>query len=270
MDMEATLAYLAATLGSAQPARPAGLVRQVRDLSVLALTADSVLVVACDSLGAIGPKPGDAVHVTADVVGYFAARVPLLEVLCAGATPVLVVNALAVEWEPTGRAILAGVRDACSEAGLDAAAAITGSTEENVATNQTGVGVTVLGVASRSGLRPGTARGGDNLYLIGTPKSAPEQHVERSDPEMVTFADVLALLEQPAVHDLLPVGSRGAQWEARQLADSAHLTLQLDTTLDAATSALLERSGGPATALLVAASATPLTRAPLWYLGRLV
>lgn len=264
-----TLVRLAQSLAHT-PNMPAhSLVRRVRDLSLLPLTEDSVLVVACDSLGAIGPKPQDAVAASGEDVGYFTARVSLLEVICAGATPVLVVDALAVELEPTGGAILDGVRVACVEAGIDPALAITGSTEENVPTSQTGVGITVLGVAPVAALRPGTSQSGDGVYLVGIPKSAPGQRVFRGDPEMATLGGVRALLAQPGVHDLLPVGSKGVAWEARQMATSAGLAFQPATDVDPE---LSRRSGGPATALLISASAAPhsLARVPVLRVGTLV
>lgn len=268
MSDEHTLVSLARSLASTPGAQMGGLVRRVRDLSVLPLTGDTVLVVACDSLGAIGPKPGDAVAASGVDVGYFTARVPLLEVICAGAMPVLMVDALAVELEPSGRTILDGLRMACAEAGIDPAVALTGSTEENVPTSQTGVGIIVLGVAPLAALRPGTSQPDDGIYLIGIPKSAPGQRVFRDDPEMVTMERVQALLAQPGVHDLLPAGSKGAAWEARQMASSANLIFQPDA--DVAPD-LLRRSGGPATSILVSASAAlfPLAGAPVLRIGTL-
>jgi hypothetical protein len=251
-----TLVGFARALAGTLAARPPGLVRRVRDLSLVPLTEDTVLVVACDSVGAIGPKPGDAVSAEGETVGYFAARVPLLEVLCAGAVPLLVVDALMVELEPTGSAILAGVRRACREAGLDEDAAVTGSTEENVPTNATGVGVMVLGVAPRASLYPGAAQSGDGLYLLGVPKSAPTHAVVMGDPEMVAMRAILDLRSHSTVHDLLPVGSRGAAWEAGQLAASAGLRARLELG-NVADGELLRRSGGPATAVLVAAAVPP-------------
>ncbi|MDQ7992185.1 MAG: AIR synthase related protein, partial [Propionicimonas sp.] len=118
----------------------APVVRRVRDLLLL----DGDLVVVTDSVGGIGPKPADTVPADAATAAHFALRVPLLEVLCAGARPIAVVDALCVELSPTGEAMIAEIRRLAGEAGVPPAA-ITGSTEENVATVATGVGVTVLG-----------------------------------------------------------------------------------------------------------------------------
>ena len=263
-----TLVGLAQMLAQSGNVQTSGMVRRMRDISLLPLTEESALVVACDSLGAIGPKAGDAIVATGEDVGYFTARVPLLEVICAGATPLIVVDALAVEMEPTGQTILAGVRIACVEAGIDPSLAISGSTEENVPTHQTGVGIMVLGIAPLAALRPGTSKPGDGVYLVGTPKSAPGQHVFRDDLEMVTLESVRALRSQPGVHDLLPIGSKGAAWEAQQIASSAGLMFQPEAGIDPD---LLQRSGGPATSVLASASTVPsLTDTPVQRIGTLI
>src|SRR5207302_10481644 len=115
-----------------------------RDLLYVRISASEVLVIATDSAGGLGPKPADTVAVPAEIVGRFAARVPLLEIVAAGAVPLVVVDTLAVERHPTGEAILAGVLEQAAIAGV-AAEAVTGSTEDNVATVATGVSVTVHG-----------------------------------------------------------------------------------------------------------------------------
>ena len=84
-------------------------VRKVRDLLLLELTPEMEMVIACDSDGGIGPKEKDLVQVPGEVLGHFAARVPLMEILASGAVPALVVNTLAVEMEPTGSTIISGM-----------------------------------------------------------------------------------------------------------------------------------------------------------------
>src|SRR5262249_17941012 len=85
--------------------------RRGRDLSVLTIVPGVLLVVACDSNGGIGPKPRDTVATSGYELGRLAVRVPLEEILACGATPLLLIDTLNVEREPTGAAILAGVRD---------------------------------------------------------------------------------------------------------------------------------------------------------------
>ncbi len=210
------------------------------------------MVVACDSLGAIGDKPHDVYRTDPATCGHFALRVPLLEILAAGARPVLVVNTLSVEMEPTGRAIIAAMRELLTDVGLTDPEALTGSTEENVPVAQTGVGVTVIGLAHPDDLRPGEARPGDSAILLGLPLSAPEDKIYQGHPGQVSVAEVLATGRLTGVHDMLPVGSRGVAAELHDLAASAGLDVELnaDTPVD------LRRSGGPASCVLVAGPET--------------
>ena len=192
--------------------------RRVRDLLVL---ADDI-VVATDSIGGIGPKPADTVYADAATVAHFALRVPLLEVLCAGARPIAVIDDLCVELEPTGRLMIAEIRRLAAEAGVPEDA-VTGSTEDNVVTTATGIGVTVLGRLPEGGQVGGGSRPGDVVLCAGLPISAPRDDIYIGHPDQVPVASVSAALATGLVHDALPVGSKGLAWEVPQLAASAGL-----------------------------------------------
>lgn len=220
-------------------------VRRVRDLTILDLDDARVLVVACDSVGSIGPKPADRYPASARTVAHFAARVPLVEVLAAGARPEVVVDTLSVELDPTGAEMIAEFRAIAAELGLGPER-VTGSTEDNVPSEATGVGVTVIATARRDELRPGGARSGDRVLCVGTPTSAPEDEIAIGDPRMVSLPLLARLLEQPGVGDALPVGSRGVGYELGVLAATNGLAFaEHDHDLD------LARSGGPASCVLL-------------------
>lgn len=220
---------------------------KVRDLSVIDLDGTSLLVVACDSDGGIGPKELDTIYCAGHVLGRFAARVPLLEVLASGARPFLLVNCLAVEMDPTGKEIIGGIQQEASEAGLDPGSAITGSTEDNVATRQTGVGVVVLGIASKQAFRPNRSRAADLVYRVGVPKSAPRHQVFPHDPQIMDVTALREICQYEYIHDILPVGSKGIEYEARQLAMSSNLAFEKagDPEIE------WRASAGPATCVLV-------------------
>lgn len=135
--------------------------------------------------------------------------------------------------------------------------AVTGSTEDNVITTQTGIGVTVIGV--RPGRAPGTPGPGeaptataqgqeaDVLVCVGSPISAPDDEVCPGRREIVTLDEVRALLGSGLVHDCVPVGSHGIAWEADQIAVTAGLRFDPGRTdLD------LTKSGGPSTCVVLA------------------
>lgn len=208
-----------------------------------------MLVIACDSLGGIGPKPLDCVHVDGYTVGKFTARVALMETLSVGATPLCVVDNLCVEYEPTGREILRGVCDEAILAGLDPESAVTGSTEKNISVEQTGIGVTVVGTCKKAALRIGVSQPNDIVISIGDPSVGEEVMLAESEGRICGVADVLKLLSIVGVHEVLPVGSEGLGHELDVLSASSGLRFMPDLlTVD------LAKSSGPATVLLASLS----------------
>jgi hypothetical protein len=224
-----------------------GRILKKRDLTLVRLAGAFYLVIACDSDGGIGPKPNDTVRCDAFVLGRFGARVPLMEVLASGARPLVLVDTLAVEMEPTGRRIIEGVKCEARLAGMDADEVVTGSTEDNVPTTSTGIGVTVIGIAQEQQLRPGCSATGDVVVCVGIPKSAPQDEVAVDDPEIADIPTVVALGHMPFVHDILPVGSHGIEFEAREMAKSAGLQFVLAPSLRVD----VTKSAGPSTCVLV-------------------
>lgn len=247
-----------------------------RDLLYIPTSADEVLVVACDSDGGIGPKPQDTVPCPAHELGRFAVRVPLLEAMAVGAQVVAVVDTLSVERQTTGDEIIRGVLVETRQAGVPDHA-VTGSTEDNVPTVATGVGVTVIAHAGLDELRTGSARPGDVVALVGEPRSAPVHAVTPDDPDILDVGRLRAVLAHPATREVLPIGSSGVGHEVGALAGTAGLgTVPLDPwPVDPG------RSGGPSTAAVVALEAgsdpgsacralADACGLPVWPLARLV
>lgn len=244
-------------------------IRKYRDLTLIDLSDDKVLVIACDSCGAVGPKEGDLVKVSGYVVGRFTSRVALMEVLAAGAWPICVVNTLCVEPFPTGADIQCGIADELRFLGVDPEALLTGSTEKNMPTSQSGVGVTVVGIASKEQLRIGRLRAGDYLALFGLPKVGAE--VSLGDPEIADLSTIMLLLSSSQVKEIVPVGSRGIKAEAETLARLNDLELvwyEIPDEVD------LYKSAGPATCLLAAGEEATLkvmgekAKKPFFVLGK--
>jgi hypothetical protein len=217
-----------------------------RDLRIFQFTPNDLIVVGCDSSGAIGPKPLDQLKVDGYIVGKFAARVALMEVISTGAQPLCVVDNLSVELDPTGLEILRGVRDEASQAGLDPHLAVTGSAEKNFKTDQTGIGVTVVGVCKKEQLRIGTSKAGDVLAAVGCPAVGSEVLPGEEKGVNATISDLNKLLRLPFVHEVIPVGSEGIQREIKVLTESSNLKF----TSNPSSRVHLEKSAGPATVLL--------------------
>jgi hypothetical protein len=225
--------------------------RQVRDLTLLTIAGGVHLVVAVDSDGGIGPKPDDVVSVSGYICGRFGTRVPLMEVLACGGIPVAAFDALAVEMEPLGREIIRGVRDELCAAGFPESFPLSGSTEDNIPTRQTGMGVMILGLVTDEDFRPGTSRRGDEVVCVGLPKSGPHDQVRFDDPTLADPARIRAFSLHEGVHDILPVGSKGIRHEAEEMARTAGLVFvpSREPNVDMA------KSAGPSTCFVASIAA---------------
>jgi hypothetical protein len=232
-----------------EPSAPPN-IRRLRDLSLVSLLGDLILVVACDSNASIGEKPQDALPKEYAEVGISALKVPMMEVLAAGATPLLIINALCMEMEPSGRKFIEAMRGELIRCGFDPDIMLTGSTEDNALTVQSGIGVTVIGLAVEEKLRLGQASAGDVVLCAGNPKGGVKIPYAEGDLDIASISTVVALNTVPGVHEILPVGSKGVVYEAHELARSVDRDFQL---VDDPPAISLYDSAGASTAVLVAA-----------------
>ncbi len=218
-----------------------------RDITLLSVSPEKALVIACDSCGGVGQKSADLVQVPPEITGYYTCRVAIMEVLAVGAGIRLVIDTLSVEWEPTGRRIMGGIEKCLEEAGLEKAVAINGSTEENFPMTQTAMGITVIGEVGSEALLSGVSEEGDWVVTIGLPKVGHEI-VHPVDEEVLSLTNFLVLRDQAGVKDIIPVGSRGIAHEAQLLAALNGLQVAWHQSL----SVDPDKSGGPATCAVAA------------------
>jgi hypothetical protein len=245
---------------------------QIRDLTKIGLGNGFALVVAVDSDGGIGSREHDVVKVPEYVLGRFAIRVPLMEILSCGAVPLAAFNMLTVPMDERGSEIVRGVRDELTQADLGPEFPLSGSTEDNVPTSVTGIGASVLGVVHRNDFRPGSSGPGDVVLCLGVPKSAPDDEITLDEEEIVRPEHIRAVGLVEQVRDILPVGSRGIWYEARQMAESAGLRFveSPEASIDG------QKSAGPSTCVLVSVTADSGTSAadglgiPVTEIGALV
>ncbi len=218
-----------------------------RDVEVVFINQEQCLVAACDSCGAIGMKDLDEHKVPWAITGRFTARVALLEVMSTGAVPQMMTVAISNETYPTGEGILEGVNEELAFAGLALPMAI--STEKNMVTKQTGLGISVIGVAEKNQLNVGTSKPGDAVYCLGLPKVGPEIN-NPEDLEVVQVKHIRILLGINDIHDIIPVGSKGIRTEVQQLAATMNCQFLVEPfcILD------LDKSAGPSTCLIFSSS----------------
>lgn len=214
---------------------PANGVHRFRDV-LYWIDGDSAYVLACDSNAGIGERPNDALTQSPIETGYSAAKVPLMEVLALRATPFVLTNALGGPRDEYGQQILKGIELAIEE--VDADVTLTGSDETNVRTRQTAVGVTVVGRAAAAELRLGGAIPGDVVACVGVPKDGVVVPYTEGEADIANLRDVQQASRLAGVHELLPVGSRGISYEARQLAAGADCAIRFrESSIDLAASA---------------------------------
>jgi len=179
------------------------------DVSILKVPTGHAIVAGSTSSGAIGPKEMDKVKVDGRMLGKFLARVALMDVSATGAFPLLLSVTLGVEKEPTGNAIIEGIRGEARSIGLDPNQVIMENTEDNFETLQTGVGLTVIGFANEEELRIGKTCPGDLIVAIGKPKVGDEVIVAEARGEIADLKNVTQLSQRKYVHDIWPVGGFG-------------------------------------------------------------
>ncbi len=220
-------------------------VESIRDILIFEFPSKKKLVVGCDSAGGIGPKPLDKIKVDGYTLGKFTARVTLMEVLATGAKPFCIIDTLSVELEPTGLEILEGIKEEAMKAGLDPKSAITGGSEKNFKVEQTGIGVTVIGLAKEN-LRIGNSQPNNIIVAIGMPCVGNEVVSAEERHEIADIADLRNLLNCEFINEIIPVGSEGIGYEIQVLSKSSNLKYKIvnQSKLD------LKKSAGPATVIL--------------------
>ncbi len=244
-------------------------VKKIRDLSVIDI-GTRYLVIAVDSFGGIGPKEHDIVKLSPDRWAVALLRVPLLEVISTGAEPILVIDALSVEYEPTGKIVIDALKRELSRLGFKDIP-LNGSTEDNIPVTLSGGGIMIVGDVEKEDFWPGKSKRESNVFVIGVPKSGPDEEVNLwGDPEIPDILDIMKLRNLNGVYDILPVGSHGILYEAEQLAKSASLKLKLKTKTNFLLD--LKKSAGPSTCLVFStildeAVLKSKIRAPLYKLG---
>ena len=217
-----------------------------RDLTQLPLDKVNDLVIACDSSAGIGKKADDQVTIASSVMAAFTIRVPLLEFICHGVTPLAAVDTVGNEMYPTGQAVIQGIRDELTHAGF-AGLSLNGSTEDNMTTQTTSVGVTLIGKLAHSDLVPATPEP-LHVFQLGRPLvgDAVVAHIN----DIFSYDQVKAIRRFVGVQDMLPVGSKGIAYEVNQIAKTQqHPRLTWSVGVD---QQQLTTSAGPATVVIVA------------------
>ncbi len=225
------------------------MIKTYRDIQLIDKDKTSYLAVACDVSASIGPKDQDIIKVTAETAGYYAAAVPIIELLAIGAEPISVVDTLGVEMVGIGEAIIRGVQKAMAEGAIDPLC-LTGSTEDNIPTVTTTVGITVIAELQKHLIDKYKPLAGQKIFVVGRPKMGEqflEEEVIGNKGEVITIGMVEHLRCIGKFSHMLPVGSKGIRWELDLLLAIHGLKIVpvQEVPID------MEASAGPATCMLV-------------------
>lgn len=219
---------------------------QYRDLTLIEWAQDELMVVACDNSASIGQKIHDSLAVAPKVTAALTCRVVLMEMLSIGAEPQALINLVGNEMEPTGRMMIEGLKAELQSAGYPDLP-INGSTEENMPTSMTSLGLTLIGRGKKAQLKMKGCQPGDLVYQIGSPLVG--QQVIDYPEQIVAYPELTKLWAMGQdIHELVPIGSKGAVDEAEQVASYNQLHF-VQSSFDPQ----FLRSSGPATSILVIA-----------------
>ena len=183
-------------------------IKQIRDITVIEFDKMKYLGIACDSCGGIGYKEHDVVKASPQVTAYQTGKVVLAELMSMGFTPFILADGLAVEMNDTGRQLIEGFNEVLSK--LSFSVHLTGSTEENIKTVQTSMGVTCI-----DKLKYNKTKSDDICLLVGLPMVGNE--VLNNPDIILDIDDFEKLFQCDCIKEMLPVGSRGIEAELNDL-----------------------------------------------------
>ena len=221
-------------------------IKQIRDITIIDFDENKYLGVACDSCGGIGYKEQDVVKASPQITAYQTGKVVLAELMSMGFTPFILSNGLAVEMNDTGKQLIEGFNEVLSKLSFNVH--LTGSTEENIKTVQTSMGVTCIGLCEKSKLKFNKTKSSDLCLLIGLPMVGKE--VLQNPDEILDIDDFERLFYCDYIKEMLPVGSRGVEAELKDLLHDNGLKFEYENNI----SIDLKKSGGPSTSCIITIS----------------
>ncbi len=237
-----------------------------KDLTYLNIGGE-ILVIATDSCGGIGLKENDVLNAPNQIVGSFTTRVVLFELLCAKAKILTIVNNICNEMNSTGIEIIEGIASELNNLNISRDI-ITGSTEENMPTTMTALGVVGIGKCKSLPYKP--CNTGDFLLLLGEPKVGGEIDFANYS-NVVSYEDLKLLLDFEGTLEASPVGSKGVAFESHLLGNINNKSVALYENLGID----FNKSGGPSTCVVALVSKDyihqlPTTKSKLTIIGEII
>ena len=201
---------------------------------------ENIIITAVDSCGGIGEKTNDIVYCKTSFLSEQTLKVALFEVIALGAKPEFITIAVSNEQEIANKALI-GFEGVFEEIGK---IPFTISSEKNMPTSMTAIGISVTGICSIKDYKIGNCNKGDILCLAGIPLVGEE--VIKNYDKMLKLKNLLKLVQNKFVGSILPVGSKGVlrESEVLELENNCNIQLFENTNID------LTKSGGPSSCAL--------------------
>ncbi|HCW73845.1 MAG TPA: selenophosphate synthase [Clostridiaceae bacterium] len=168
-----------------------------------------------------------------------------MEMLSIGVYPFFLSNTLSVEMNPAGLEILEGIQEALKIFDLNEKVEITGSTEENVQVTSSGMGLTLLGKASRKDFKLPHTEENDVAVVVGNPECGKEV-VDGDESERFSLKVLKRIMGREYIHEIIPAGSGGILSEISQIEHRSDLVFRKWHS-----EADISKSAGPATSALI-------------------
>lgn len=222
---------------------------QFRDLTLFETKPNQTLVLAAESSSSIGEKPGDQLKAPTEITAQFAARVCLLELLSQQAIPQTIFTLIGNEKEPTGRVMWEAIEAELKHLPEDNEVTLNGSTEDNMETTETSIGIVAVGAIEGPFETP-PYQEAQTVIQVGQPYvgAAVLEHLK----DVPSYQDIYKWSKQAEVIDIIPVGANGSRADLDALFSKHSLSLKrLDVDW-------LDQSGGPSTSFVVVLNTTEI------------
>ena len=181
---------------------------RIRDVAVVDF-GEIALLTSVDIASGIGPRHDDLIQAEGSVVGQSVARTAAAELISLGATISTV--SISASGPDLLEATVAGVQEFLRDSGI--AATIVSSSENYVRTSWSAISVTVNALTLISDLVIRPVRPGDYCYTLGDGYEGPGRTLR--PPAMESVREILTT---PSIRQVIPVGSRGLDWDLSCLA----------------------------------------------------
>lgn len=216
--------------------------KAISDIAIVPLSKQFELVIASDNSGAIGMKQLDEVNVPNEVTSYYACRVAYMDLIRAKGEPKVIVMQN-FTGDSAWHEYKLGVNRFLKETKVQQLP-ITGSTESNFTTVQSGIGLTIIGTrpTKSDDISPRLDESA-SFAVIGKPLVG-NQAIEQAE-QIAPISLYEKFVRMTEIIDVMPVGSKGILVEWQKLTGKeSNLRSELNLT----------QSGGPATCFIIAYS----------------